>query len=275
MTFIKPISEQVKGRNHHPGRKMTFLLLIGIFFLSLKLFGQTFEPGTDNIHKVYHQLLQTYVVGKSFDYETISKNQQDLDKLFRYVDKLESFDPKDWEQQKALAYWINLYNAATLELVLQHYPVESIKDIGGFLSSPWDKDVVKVAGQDLTLNEIEHDIIRGQFSDARIHFALNCASIGCPPLLNFTYTGKQLDEQLDYACRNALNDERWVKISDDEIQVTKIFDWYRGDFEKYSGSVREFISQYRSKDAEIIMDENRDLEYMDYNWDLNKVKKEI
>jgi hypothetical protein len=247
--------------------------LIIFFILSFcKTYGQTTGEEIEDIHRPYDILLQLYVSGTSFDYDRMWRNEEDLERLSDYIDTLENITPSDLPEKEALAYWINLYNAATLESVFKHYPIESIKDIGGFLKkSPWNRKVVKVAGRELALNEIENDIIRKQFNDARIHLALNCASIGCPPLRNRAYLGDKLDEQLDEACNFALNDERWVKITDQEIRVSKIFDWYKDDFKAYAGSVREFIAKYRETDREAIMDDNRQLEYMDYNWDLNKV----
>lgn len=236
------------------------------------LFAQTMADTPANLHRPYDILLQIYVSGVSFDYNRIWRNEDDLQRLSKYLDTLQTLDPAQWSREAALAYWINLYNAATLKLVLQNYPVKSIKNIGGFMKSPWSRKVVVVAGKELTLDDIEHKIIRPQFKDARIHFALNCAAISCPPLSNRAFTAETLEQQLEAACYFAVNDPRWVEVSEREIRVSKIFDWYKKDFDEYAGSVREFIARYREKDREAILDENRKLNFKAYDWNLNKLE---
>lgn len=235
-----------------------------------------------DLHEPFDILLRLYVEGTRFNYQAIAANEGDRARLEAYVARLESLNPGNWNGNDALAYWINMYNAATLELILKHYPVNSIKDIGGFFSSPWNEDVVVVAGNPLTLNQIENEIIRPKFKDARIHFALNCASISCPPLANFAYVGESIDEQLDQAVKNVLNndlviemssEERWIDFRDNKIYVTKIFDWYKEDF-AVDGGVRKFIAEHRPQDEALLLDEKNKLKYMDYNWDLNRVERE-
>jgi hypothetical protein len=247
-------------------QKVIFLLLFTGLFI-----GNCFAGS--NIHQDFNDLLQRYVVGEKFDYDALFNNRQDLQKLYNYIDMLEQQNPDNWLEAEALAYWINLYNAATIELVLKNYPVKSIKDIGFLFSSPWKRKIVKVNGKDLSLDDIENKIIRKKFKDARIHFALNCASLGCPPISNSAFNSSELDRQLDAACKRALRSANWVKITEDKILVTKVFDWYKDDFIDYAGSVREFIARYRPEDREKILDKNRKLEYFDYDWSLNKVAK--
>lgn len=224
-----------------------------------------------NIHKSYDILLQLYVSDGRFDYNRMWNNEEDMQRLTEYIDTLETMNPADWSRNNALAYWINLYNAATIELVMKNYPIKSIKDIGGFMrKSPWNRKVVTVAGREMTLNDIE-DNISTQFQDARVHFALNNATVSYPPLSNRAYLGESLENQLEAACFMVLKDERWVKITDTEILVSQIFDWYKKDFIKSAGSVREFIAKYRKDEREAIMDATRELKFMDYNWDLNMV----
>ncbi|HET9887233.1 MAG TPA: DUF547 domain-containing protein, partial [bacterium] len=148
-------------------------------------------------HSAFDGLLHRYVVPTGVDYRTWSQNKEDRSALRSYLATLAQQAPSRLERSEALAYWINLYNAATLSLVLEHYPVASIKDIGTALSSPWKKKVVTVEGQRLSLNEIENDIVRPSFLEPRIHFALNCAARSCPPLRNEAYLGPQLESQLE------------------------------------------------------------------------------
>ena len=219
----------------------------------------------------FNRLLGTYVHKHLVDYEAWSANQDDAKALGRYVDKLSALDPADWPRNAALAYWINLYNAVTLRLILDNYPLDSIKDIGGFLKkSPWKRELVTVNGRKLTLNNIENDIIRPDFGDARIHFALNCASIGCPPLSDEVFAAERLSEQLDAACRVALNRDQWVQVDGEKLKLTKIFDWYGDDFEKGGGSVLEFIRRYRT---EAMPEGEVEIDFMSYDWSLNIVSK--
>ena len=256
------------SRQYHSRFGLLFLLS----FLIVNFFGQLLGQNHQELHRPFDILLQIYVTGNRFDYARMLNNPRDLERLSDYIDNLELLDPTEWSKDEALAYWINLYNAATIELVLTKYPVKSIKDIGGLFSSPWKKKVVKVNNRELSLDEIENDIIRTQFTDARIHFALNCAAIGCPPLNKKAFTDDSLDTQLEAAVNNALANEFWLQVTEQEIRVSKIFDWYEKDFISYAGSVREFIAKYREKDKEAILDATRKLKYLDYDWKLNKVE---
>ncbi len=221
------------------------------------------------LHPNFSRLLSTYVHDNLVDYEAWSANADDEAALARYIADLAALDPADWPRQEALAYWLNLYNAVTVKLILDHYPLDSIKDIGGFMKkSPWKRDLVTVAGKPLTLNNIEHDVIRPTFGDPRIHFALNCASLGCPPLGAAAFDPDQLSAQLDAACRLALNRERWVRVDGDEVSLTKIFDWYGQDFQVDGGTVLTFIRNYRT---EPFPDGEPKVRYMSYDWQLNRV----
>jgi hypothetical protein len=218
----------------------------------------------DELHADYDRLLQTHVAGFDVDYAAWASSEADHAALARYVEDLAALDPAGWPHADGLAYWINMYNAVTLRLILDNYPLESIKDLGGFLKkSPWKRELVTVAGRDLTLDQIEHDIIRREFGDPRIHFAVNCASVGCPPLQPRAYRAAELDAQLDHACRQALNHERWVRVEGDEIRVTRIFDWYGEDFD----SVRSFIDRYRPSPLP-----GGKIEFLDYDWSLNQAR---
>ncbi|NNM33274.1 MAG: DUF547 domain-containing protein [Gemmatimonadetes bacterium] len=224
--------------------------------------------GSD-LHADYDALLSTYVKDGLVDYDGWYAHKKSRRQLMDYVARLESTDPGALSRDEALAFWINLYNATTLRLILDNYPVESIKDLGGFLSSPWKKELVTVDGEELTLNEIENDIIRPRFQDPRIHFALNCAAVSCPPLAPFAFTGAEISEQLDQVSQQALQDERFVRIERDgdevRIHLTRLFDWYEDDWE----NVREFLATYRPADRAVLLDEDAELKYNDYSWKLN------
>lgn len=217
----------------------------------------------------YNRLLGEYVFDHLVDYDAWTTNKTDKSALDQYVDQMAALDPADWPRSEALAYWLNLYNAVTLQLVLNNYPLDSIKDIGGFMKkSPWKRELVTVGGRVLTLNNIENDVIRPTFHEPRIHFALNCASLGCPPLAQTAFDAEHLSTQLDAACRLALNQERWVKVAGEKVLLTKIFDWYRTDFEFDGGSVLGFVRRYRTKPLPA---GEPQVEFMSYDWHLNRV----
>ena len=225
----------------------------------------------EDLHAEFDLLLSVYATENGVRYEAWAESPEDMQRLNGYIDHLEAVALAELEPAEALAYWINLYNAVTLELVLSHYPVDSIKETAGFLKSPWKKKLVTVGGTKLSLNAIENDVIRPQFQDARIHFALNCASVGCPPLAGKAYRGGSLDDQLDHACRHALNDPRWVRIENDRLVLNKIFDWYREDFDQGAGSVLAFIARYRDDGDRLAKKAGTlKIKHADYDWSLNQ-----
>jgi hypothetical protein len=249
---------------------MTRFLAIAIALFGIAGSALASGHGTSTLHDPFDRLLESYVRDDGVRYGAWSESKEDLAALGTYVDALEAVDPDALESDAAFAYWINLYNATTLELVLAHYPVDSIKDIGSLFKSPWKKKLVEVNGEALSLDEIENDIIRKRFSDARFHFALNCASIGCPELLREAYVAEHLDRQLESVTRGALNDPRWVDLSGEEARITKIFDWYREDFVGHSGSVAAFIAAYRDEPAETLIPRLADAKSASYDWALNE-----
>lgn len=226
------------------------------------------EAEADSLHAAYGRLLHRYVVGLGVDYPAWVVHGSDVASLEQYIRNLASLDPTDWDPANGLAYWINLYNGLTLRLILENYPLKSIKDIGGFLKkSPWKRKVVTIAGRTLTLDQIENEILRPTYRDPRVHFALNCASVGCPPLSNAAYRAGTISGQLDQSCARALNHERWVRVDAEGIQVTKIFDWYGDDFTGNGGSVRSFIDRHRTEPLP-----EGEIHFMSYDWSLNLAK---
>lgn len=251
-------------------------MFIRFLFLILMVLGAGQSGGVlagEDLHSEFNSLLGSYVTEEGVRYGAWADAAEDLQRLSSYIDHLEAVSPGTLDRGAELAYWINLYNAVTLELVLSNYPLDSIKDTAGFLRSPWNKKLVVVEGSELSLNAIENEIIRPRFQDARIHFALNCASVGCPPLAQSAYRADSLDDQLDNACRRALNDPRWVRIESDRLILSKIFDWYREDFERDAGSVKEFITPYREV-GEVSVEglEGLKIKHADYDWSLNRVE---
>ena len=171
---------------------------------------------------------------------------EDRARLDAWIDMTAAFDPRDASREAQMAYWINLYNALTVQLILDHPSVDSIREISsGFLSfGPWDREVVTVAGMALTLNDIEHRILRPLFKDPRIHFAVNCASIGCPNLAAEAYSAKNLEALLDAGAGAYVNHPRGVRFEGSRLHLSSIFDWYRTDFPEGRAGLYGWLAEH-------------------------------
>lgn len=178
------------------------------------------------------------------DYGRVSDG--DLGDLLRaQLQSMQALDPTRLDRDDQFAYWVNLYNLVTVLVVLEGYPVDSIRNLGGwFASGPWDEDVVTVAGRELSLNDIEHGILRPIWKDPRIHYAVNCASIGCPNLATEAYVGDRLEEMLEAAARDYINHPRGAAFEDGELVVSSIFEWYQVDFGDSERGVIAHLANY-------------------------------
>ena len=220
-------------------------------------------------HEIWNGLLKKYVDNKGFvDYAGFKKDQTELKK---YLDLVENNAPGDkWSKDEKLAYWINAYNAFTISLILQKYPVKSIKDIGGSIykiNTAWDIKFIKIGGEKYDLNNIEHKMLRKKFDDPRIHFAIVCASLSCAKLRREAYTGDKLDDQLEDQSKDFLNDKSKNNITAEKAQLSKYFSWYKGDFTK-NGSLTDYINKY----SKTKITGNTKISSLDYNWSLNEQK---
>lgn len=189
----------------------------------------------------------------------------------RYLNTLRNHHPnkENWNREERLAYWINAYNAFTVKLIIDNYPTESIKDIKSgipFVNGVFDIAFIEIEGQEYSLNNIEHGIIRPKFNEPRIHFAVNCAARSCPKLANFAYQADSLDQQLERVTREFVNGDKNI-LAPDRVQLSKILTWYWGDFKKQYDSRIEFLNKY-SEDVQINQDAK--VEFRDYNWSLNE-----
>ena len=173
-------------------------------------------------------------------------------------------------RDERFAFYVNLYNAWTIKLILTEYPgVKSIKDLGSPFSSPWKKKIVRIKGKVITLDSVEHDILRPVFKDPRVHFAVNCASKSCPPLRREPYNGTSLDRQLDEMARAFINDPSHNRVEGDTLWVSKIFSWYGEDFKD---GVIDFFHKYAEgtlKEQLIAKSEKLKIRYLEYDWSLN------
>ena len=227
----------------------------------------------DHTHAPLTDVLKKHVRGNTFDYAALKKNPAPLKSYLDSLANVSKADYQKWSKDQQMAFLINLYNAATLELVNDHYPVKSIKKIGGLLGSPWKKEVVRLWGKKVTLDHVEHDLLRPSFNDPRVHFAVNCASIGCPALRAEAFQAAKLDAQLNEQARKFLRDpaKNRVDAKSGTLYLSPIFDWFEKDFVKKSGNVVKFIYPYLTKsDQALLQKGGLKLKYTDYDWDLNK-----
>ncbi len=220
-------------------------------------------------HKIWDNLVKKHVSPSgNVDYKGFIQDSVQLNQYLALLSEAAP-DPKKWSRDAQIAYWINAYNAFTVKLIADNYPVKSIKDLGGGLykiNTTWDIKFINIGGQELDLNNIEHKILRKDFEEPRIHFAVNCASVSCPKLRTEAYTGPKLEEQLSDQTRDFLaNKSKNEFFSPNKAEVSKLFTWFSGDF-KIGGSVIPFINQY----APIQLKEDAALDYKDYNWNLNE-----
>jgi len=241
-------------------------LILGLFFLTVP--GDSVAENaqyTDNA--IYAELLASNVSDGVVDYAGFKKNEEKLD---QYLAILGSTDVQALDRDGQMAFYINAYNAWTIKLILSGYPgVESIKDLGGFFSGPWKKEFVQLNGEIVTLDHIEHDILRPTYKDPRIHFAVNCASKGCPPLLAEPYYGSRLDSQLEKVARDFINNSEKNYLDENKLYVSKIFKWFAEDF---NDDVIGFFLKYADDSLKNQLQERKDrikVKYLDYDWSLN------
>jgi hypothetical protein len=253
-----------------------YLLLIcqSIPLLILLLSCRPIDPQQKETHPIQHDLWSEVL--KEFVNDAGEVNYAALkiqpQKLLAYLELLAKNIPNDqyWNSSEKLAYWINLYNAFTLKLIIDYYPVKGIKDIGTaiqipFINTPWDIKLINLGNEKLSLNQVEHEILRSQFKEPRIHFAINCASISCPKLRRDAYRADRLEQQLSEQAYLFLNDPSKNKISSDTLQFSKIFDWFSKDFIN-DKTFYENLSVWSGK----IIPPDVTPTFLDYNWSLNE-----
>jgi len=216
------------------------------------------EARTKPDHYDMDRLLQKFVSADgSVDYAGIKADPMLLDEFIR---ELENYPIKDdWERNEKLTYWVNAYNVYTLKLIVDNYPLSKITDLEN--GKPWDKKWISLGGNTYSLNQIENKIIRPQFNDPRIHFALNCAAVSCPPLLNQAYLPSNIEKLMEQQTKKFINDPARTVIKGGEITISKIFDWYSDDF----GNIHAYLSKYYSGSVP-----KANINYSEYNWALNK-----
>jgi len=237
--------------------------------------GRLPASGFDHAHSLYGKVLDTFVQDGWVDYTGLKQNPGNL---IAYLDQLASVSEKkfrEWSEAHQIAFLTNLYNAATLQLIIDHYPVKSIRKIGVPWKGPWKQEVVRLFGEKVTLDQIEHGLLRKEYKEPRVHFALVCAARSCPALRGEPYTAKRLDEQLDDQGRVFLNTphKNYVDLEKRTVYLSKIFSWFSGDFEEEAGSVLAFVRPYfPAKKSERLKSGKFDIQYLEYDWSLNDKK---
>jgi hypothetical protein len=224
-------------------------------------------------HGLWQQFLNNYLI-KDGDgnilvrYSEVSK--ADSRGLDAYIKNMADQNPLSLKRDQQKAYWINLYNALTVQLILKNYPLDSIRDLGGLFSSgPWDDEVIVVNGTALTLNDIEHRILRPLWKDKRIHYAVNCASMGCPNLLPEAYTAERVEDLLEEAARSFINLDKGLVFAGDKLVLSSIYDWYSADFGS-AEALKQHLSQYLEASTLNKLQQYRGKPEFHYDWNLNE-----
>ncbi|GLT18211.1 DUF547 domain-containing protein [Vibrio zhanjiangensis] len=220
-------------------------------------------------HQDWQQLLDQYLVSKGeytlFKYASVSAKDKQV--LANYLERLAKTDPLSLNKAQQYAYWVNLYNAITVQLILDNYPVKSITKLGGLFSfGPWGDEVITINGKTLTLNDIEHRILRPIWNDPRTHYAVNCASLGCPNLQHKAFTADNTESLLEQAAKSFINSDKGVLVNGNGARLSSIYDWFGEDFGDKPELIKH-LSQYRADLGTL----DGKISY-DYDWSLNDTK---
>lgn len=258
-------------------------IVMSTLFLAVTSSAQA-QTSFDHSHSGWDKLLQTYVVDKG-PYSQVKYaqlKQQGLTQLNDYLQMVSAVSSNQfaqWSKSQRLAFLINAYNAFTVKIIVDNYPVTSIKDIGSFFRNTWKIKFFTLFGENTYLDHIEHELIRGndEYSEPRIHFALVCASVGCPKLQPRAFTAANLHDMLELGVKTFLTDasRNRYNASQKTLELSSIFKWYGGDFVKDSGSVENYVAPYITQDLDAqrrIKSGDTMVKYLDYDWSLNDVK---
>jgi hypothetical protein len=222
------------------------------------------QTGTATLdHGAFDALLRTHVRDGEVDYDGIVADRAKLD---AYLQLLADAPFGSLSRDAKLALLINLYNAGTLALIADHWPLSSIKDIEE--SKRWNAVRFRVADTDVSLDDIENRWLRAKFVEPRIHFAINCASVGCPPLRSEAYTAGKLEVQLQEQTVQMHEDGPWLRMEGNTLHLTRLYLWYAGDFEASAGTITAFVAQYRPE----LKGTSPTIAWLDYDWSVNRTR---
>ncbi len=241
-------------------RILTFLCCFMIVFFTCK---NTSFAEFENIHAPYDALLKRHVHEGRVDYVTLKKQRAPLDGYIQSLAQIRQVDFDKWTKDAQLAYLINFYNAVTLQLVINNYPIKSLKEVGSMFKGAWDQPVVPLFGENRTLEALEHSMIRKHFTDPRINMALTDASKGAPPLRSEAYVSKKLQKQFDNQSKMYLQSPAGMRVDmrNSTVHLSSVFDWYAKDF----SSVLDFVRKYTGENLKYFK-----IVYIDYDWHLNE-----
>ncbi len=238
------------------------LFILFLFFTGLSL------ARADVDNRIYATLLKKHVTNEHVNYDGFQKDEKLLDD---YLAILGHVNVNSLSKKGQFAFYINVYNAFTIKLILTKYPgINSIKEIGSFFTNPWNIKFISLQGKTVTLDHIEHKILRPRFKDPRVHFAINCASKSCPPLLDEPYDEKNLENQLNNQTRKFINDKRNTFLKKNTLFISKIFKWFQKDF---ADKPILFIRQHASDELKEKLDSSEGdvkISYLNYDWTLNR-----
>lgn len=254
---------------------MRTLIIFMIFLIPSVSYSIESRKNTfDHSHSLLAEVLAKYVVKSErktyVKYKELKNSPHILRKYLKLVSKVKKEHYQSFTKNEKLAFLINAYNALTLELIIRHYPVSSIKDIGSWFSSPWKKEFFLLLEEKHSLDDVEHKMIRKWFNEPRIHFALVCAARSCPPLKTFPYRALKLEQQLKEASENFLLDSERNRLDhlSKTLYLSSIFKWYGSDFERKYGSVKNYIAKFYGVKANTYS-----VLYLSYDWSLNDFTK--
>lgn len=280
MTRVKRVIGEKRGKR--TGLSLVMLLCLSLqalAFIPALIPAQVSAAPFDHQHRLWDQLLQQHVYwlpdghASQFDYRAVMEGESraSLDRYLAQLSQVAEGDYRRWSKPQQLAFLINAYNAYTVQLVLSKYPhLESIRELGSFIRPVWKKRFFILRGKQRSLDELEHKLIRAEFNEPRVHFALNCASVGCPALGDSAYTADKLEPMLEQATRRFLSDHRRNRYSpaQQQLSLSRIFDWYEEDF---LPSVPRWLGRYATElgGSEQQVTAAEKPEYLPYDWSLN------
>ena len=227
-------------------------------------------------HAPWGRFLAAYVVPSNDGINRVAYGKvtpQDRQALVAYLTALVNTPISKYNRNEQRAYWINLYNALTIRTVLEHYPVKSIRDIsispGLFSSGPWGKKLIRVEGEEVSLDDIEHRILRPIWRDPRTHYTVNCASMGCPNLARKPYTATDMEAMLDEGARAYINNPRGIRVDNGKLHASSIYEWFKDDFGGNDAGVIAHAKKYANADLAAKLDKVSSINGTDYDWALN------
>lgn len=257
------------------------LFILGVFFqmtAAAQSFNQSHATFTDVLND--HVVVYDNGLKSAVNYRELAENRKPLDNYLSSLSAIEPGQYESWTQKQKLAFLINAYNGFTLQLIIDNIAkfesgeADSIRDLGGLFSSPWEKNFFMLLGEKRSLDWVEHDKIRGDFDEPRIHAALVCAAISCPKLRAEAYTAKNLNNQLENQMKIFLSDHDKNGIDEEGLYLSKIFDWYRDDFDGLYGYLTAYSPALSDSASENKRMNNQrlDIRFLDYNWRLNSLE---